>query len=128
MRPGCQHPLWHSPRQTLISLSRHASAGAARGGLVPHGTSHLRSHGISSNSPAPPSPPPFRRAGDVGPDVVELVGDALLPLLQSDPAAFSQLGAALVQVGPSGHANRGVRWAACGVSATCLLLHLGRGH
>ncbi|GLC45912.1 hypothetical protein PLESTM_001800600 [Pleodorina starrii] len=35
--------------------------------------------------------------GDVGPDVVELAGDALLPLLQSDPAAFGSLGAALVQ-------------------------------
>ncbi|GLI66389.1 hypothetical protein VaNZ11_010181 [Volvox africanus] len=35
--------------------------------------------------------------GDVGSDVVELAGDALLPLLQSDPVAFSNLGAALVQ-------------------------------
>ncbi|EFJ51675.1 hypothetical protein VOLCADRAFT_116320 [Volvox carteri f. nagariensis] len=35
--------------------------------------------------------------GDVGPDVVELAGDALLPLLQAEPAAFGNLGAALVQ-------------------------------
>ncbi|KAG2428456.1 hypothetical protein HXX76_011575 [Chlamydomonas incerta] len=35
--------------------------------------------------------------GDAGPDVVEQAGDALLPLLQSDPAAFASLGQALVQ-------------------------------
>ncbi|KAG2450992.1 hypothetical protein HYH02_004264 [Chlamydomonas schloesseri] len=35
--------------------------------------------------------------GDAGPDVVEQAGDALLPLLQSDPAAYASLGQALVQ-------------------------------
>ncbi|KXZ52946.1 hypothetical protein GPECTOR_8g320 [Gonium pectorale] len=35
--------------------------------------------------------------GDAGPEVVELAGDALLPLLQCDPAAFAGLGAAMVQ-------------------------------
>ena len=56
-------------------------------------------------------------AGDAGPDVVEQAGDALLPLLQSDPAAFASLGQALVQVRQGGRGGARCGWYSTSLTA-----------